>query len=158
MTAPASHLDPMVPTQIFVVDPRRTETAKAGEHVFIRPDTDVFFYLAFLRELIQQGGVDRRAVGADQQRRLAARVEREDPAHDEPELRDRRVAEHQARLRRGERHRRPVEDRGERDEQQQLLQWKHMNFSYNVHTVWNGYGVPLHPGAEKYYKEIGLLK
>jgi uncharacterized protein len=44
------------------------------------------------------------------------------------------------------------------DEQQQLLQWKHMNFSYNVHTVWNGYGVPLHPGAARYYKEVGYLK
>jgi formate dehydrogenase len=46
--------------RVFFVDPRRTESAKsAGEHVFIRPDTDVFFYLAFLRELVQQGGVDR---------------------------------------------------------------------------------------------------
>jgi anaerobic selenocysteine-containing dehydrogenase len=45
--------------QLFVVDPRRTETAKAaGTHVFIRPDTDVFFFLAFLHELIKQGGVD----------------------------------------------------------------------------------------------------
>jgi formate dehydrogenase len=44
--------------RIFVVDPRRTETARAaGEHVFIRPDTDVFFYLSFLRELLA-GGVD----------------------------------------------------------------------------------------------------
>jgi formate dehydrogenase len=45
--------------RVFVVDPRRTESAKAaGEHVFIRPDTDVFFFAAFLRELIAQGGVD----------------------------------------------------------------------------------------------------
>ncbi len=44
--------------RVFVVDPRRTETARAaGEHVFIRPDTDVFFYLSFLRELLA-GGVD----------------------------------------------------------------------------------------------------
>ena len=44
--------------RVFVVDPRRTESAKAaGEHVFIRPDTDVFFYLAFLHELLSQGGV-----------------------------------------------------------------------------------------------------
>jgi len=49
--------------RIFVVDPRRGETAKvAGEHVFIRPGTDVFFYLAFLNELIAQGGVDRERV------------------------------------------------------------------------------------------------
>ena len=46
-------------TKIFVVDPRRTETAKvAGKHIFIRPNTDVFFYLAFLHELIATGGVD----------------------------------------------------------------------------------------------------
>jgi formate dehydrogenase len=45
--------------RIFHVDPRRTETARvAGEHVPVRPGTDVFFYLAFLHELIQQGGVD----------------------------------------------------------------------------------------------------
>jgi uncharacterized protein len=44
------------------------------------------------------------------------------------------------------------------DEQQQLLQWKHLHFSYNVHTVWNGYGVPLHPGAARYYKEMGYMK
>ncbi|MGC4117302.1 MAG: molybdopterin-dependent oxidoreductase [Myxococcales bacterium] len=45
--------------RLFVVDPRRTETARAGEHVFIRPNTDVFFFLAFLNELVSQGGVDR---------------------------------------------------------------------------------------------------
>ncbi|MBK6514101.1 MAG: molybdopterin-dependent oxidoreductase [Polyangiaceae bacterium] len=40
--------------KVWVVDPRRTETAKAtGEHVFIRPDTDVFFFLSFLHELCQ---------------------------------------------------------------------------------------------------------
>jgi formate dehydrogenase len=46
--------------RVFVVDPRRTETAKvADEHVFIRPNTDIFFLLAFLNELIARGGVDR---------------------------------------------------------------------------------------------------
>ena len=45
--------------KLYFVDPRRTESAKvAGEHVFIRPGTDVFFYLAFLHELIATGGVD----------------------------------------------------------------------------------------------------
>jgi formate dehydrogenase len=45
--------------RVFVVDPRRTETAKvAGEYVAIRPGTDVFFYLSFLNELIASGGVD----------------------------------------------------------------------------------------------------
>lgn len=45
--------------RIIVVDPRRTETARrATEHVFIRPDTDVFFYLAFLHEVVRRGAVD----------------------------------------------------------------------------------------------------
>jgi TRAP-type uncharacterized transport system substrate-binding protein len=44
------------------------------------------------------------------------------------------------------------------DEQQQLLQWRHLNFSYNVHTVWKGYEVPLHPGAARYYRERGYMK
>jgi len=44
------------------------------------------------------------------------------------------------------------------DEQQQLLQWSHLNFSYNIHTVWKAYEVPLHPGAARYYKEHGYLK
>ena len=57
---------------IFIVDPRKTETAKiAGEHVFIRPNTDIFFYLSFLDELIKLGGVDQSRVeehmtGADE--------------------------------------------------------------------------------------------
>ena len=51
--------------KVWVIDPRRTETAKvAGEHVFIRPNTDVFFYLSFLNELIAQGGIDRARVAA----------------------------------------------------------------------------------------------
>ncbi len=50
---------------VFVVDPRRTESAKAaGEHVFIRPGTDVFFYLAFLHEVFARGGVDSGRVAA----------------------------------------------------------------------------------------------
>jgi anaerobic selenocysteine-containing dehydrogenase len=63
--------------RIFVVDPRRTETARAaGEHVFIRPDTDVFFYLSFLREILQ-GDIDaervgRVATGLDEVRALCA--------------------------------------------------------------------------------------
>ncbi len=44
------------------------------------------------------------------------------------------------------------------DEQQQLLQWRHLNFSYNIHTVWKAYEVPLHPGAARYYKEKGYMK
>jgi TRAP transporter TAXI family solute receptor len=43
------------------------------------------------------------------------------------------------------------------DEQQQLLQWSHINLSYNVHTVAEAGGVPLHPGAARYYRERGYL-
>jgi anaerobic selenocysteine-containing dehydrogenase len=50
--------------KVWIVDPRRTETAKsAGQHVFIRPDTDAFFYLAFLHELLAKSGCDRERVG-----------------------------------------------------------------------------------------------
>ena len=46
------------------------------------------------------------------------------------------------------------------DEHQDLLQWSNggMNFSYNSHTVWKAFGVPLHPGAARYYKEKGYMK
>ncbi|MBI4480861.1 MAG: TAXI family TRAP transporter solute-binding subunit [Acidobacteria bacterium] len=44
------------------------------------------------------------------------------------------------------------------DEHQELLQWSNMAFSYNWHTVWKAYGVPLHPGAARYYKERGYMK
>ncbi|MFT4569684.1 MAG: anaerobic selenocysteine-containing dehydrogenase [Hyphomicrobiaceae bacterium] len=47
----------------WVVDPRRTETAKvADHHAFIRPASDVFFYLAFLNEVIARGAVDQARV------------------------------------------------------------------------------------------------
>jgi len=63
--------------KLFIVDPRRTETAKvAGRHVFIRPNTDVFFFLSFLHELLASGGVDAGRVaqfmtGLDEIARLA---------------------------------------------------------------------------------------
>lgn len=45
--------------KIFIIDPRKTETAKiAGQHFFIRPNTDVFFYLSFLNELEKINGID----------------------------------------------------------------------------------------------------
>jgi len=45
--------------KLYFVDPRKTESAQiAGTHVFIRPGTDVFFYLSFLHELIRQDGAD----------------------------------------------------------------------------------------------------
>ena len=45
--------------RIIVVDPRYTETAKvAGEHLFIKPNADVFFFLSFLQEVFASGQVD----------------------------------------------------------------------------------------------------
>lgn len=50
--------------RVIFIDPRRTESARAvGEHLFIRPDTDVFFYLSFLREVFQRDAVDRVKTG-----------------------------------------------------------------------------------------------
>ena len=38
--------------RVVFVNPRRVESASVGEHLFIRPDTDLFFLAAFCRELI----------------------------------------------------------------------------------------------------------
>lgn len=43
---------------VWFVNPRRTESARSvGRQVFIRPDTDVFFLLSFLHELVATGGI-----------------------------------------------------------------------------------------------------
>ena len=44
--------------RVVFINPRKVETSRAGEHLFIRPDTDVFFLAAFLNEVIATGGVD----------------------------------------------------------------------------------------------------
>ena len=44
------------------------------------------------------------------------------------------------------------------EEHQDLLQWSHLNFSYNPKEVWKAIGVPLHPGAARYYRERGYMK
>ncbi len=49
--------------KVFLVNPRRTETAKQlGAQVFIRPDTDVYFLLSFLHEVIARGAIDEQRV------------------------------------------------------------------------------------------------
>ncbi len=64
--------------RVIWLNPRRTETAKqVGEHHFIRPDTDVFFMLAFLHALIDTGSIDETRVdqtmnGWDTVKRLVA--------------------------------------------------------------------------------------
>src|SRR3954467_9956031 len=55
--------------RVVVVDPRRTETARAFEHVPIRPDTDAWLLLSLLQVIFEEGLADqdaiaRQAVGA----------------------------------------------------------------------------------------------
>ncbi|MFP8875531.1 MAG: molybdopterin-dependent oxidoreductase, partial [Myxococcota bacterium] len=49
--------------RVVFVNPRQIESAAAGEHLFIRPDTDLYFLAAFANELIRSGGVDHERVG-----------------------------------------------------------------------------------------------
>lgn len=44
------------------------------------------------------------------------------------------------------------------DEHHDLLKWANMPFSYDPNTVADGAGVPVHPGAGRYYRERGYLK
>ncbi len=51
--------------RVVFVNPRRTESAKAcGEQLFIRPDTDVFFLLSFLHDILQRNVCRREQVDA----------------------------------------------------------------------------------------------
>ncbi len=62
---PRKHIDAIKARggRVIVIDPRRTETARAaGEHIFIRPGTDAFFYLSFLHVVLEQNGVDHTTV------------------------------------------------------------------------------------------------
>ena len=43
--------------RMVVVNPRKVETALAGEHVFIRPDTDLYFLAAFCNGVIQANAI-----------------------------------------------------------------------------------------------------
>ena len=44
------------------------------------------------------------------------------------------------------------------DEHKDLMQWLIVPFSYNSKNVWKTFGVPLHPGAARYYREKGYMK
>jgi anaerobic selenocysteine-containing dehydrogenase len=48
--------------RVVVVDPRRTETARAFEHVAIRPDGDAWLLLALLNVIFAEGLEDRAAI------------------------------------------------------------------------------------------------
>lgn len=44
------------------------------------------------------------------------------------------------------------------DENHGALKWFIRVYTYDPKSVWQNYGVPLHSGAEKYYKEAGYMK
>jgi TRAP-type uncharacterized transport system substrate-binding protein len=44
------------------------------------------------------------------------------------------------------------------DENHSALKWFIRVYTYDPGTVWKNFGVPLHPGAEKYYREAGYIK
>jgi TRAP transporter TAXI family solute receptor len=44
------------------------------------------------------------------------------------------------------------------DEHQGALKWYARPYSYDPKTVWKNFDVPLHPGAERYYREKGYMK
>ena len=44
------------------------------------------------------------------------------------------------------------------DENHEALKWFIRIYTYDPKTVWKNFGVPLHPGAERYYREVGYIK
>jgi uncharacterized protein len=44
------------------------------------------------------------------------------------------------------------------DENHGALKWFIRIYTYDPNTVWQNFGVPLHPGAERYYREAGYIK
>ena len=44
------------------------------------------------------------------------------------------------------------------DEHHGALKWFIRVYTYDPNTVWKNFGVPLHPGAERYYREAGYIK
>ena len=44
------------------------------------------------------------------------------------------------------------------DENRGALKWFIRIYTYDTRTVWQNFGVPLHPGAEEYYRKVGYLK
>jgi TRAP-type uncharacterized transport system substrate-binding protein len=44
------------------------------------------------------------------------------------------------------------------NEHRDLLKFGLIHFSYDSRTVWKAQNLPLHPGAERYYREVGYIK
>jgi anaerobic selenocysteine-containing dehydrogenase len=71
--------------RIVVVDPRRTETARAFEHVAVNPDTDALLLLSILNVIFEEGLESRRAIagqssGVEGLRAMAAAYRPEETA------------------------------------------------------------------------------
>ncbi len=63
--------------RVVVVDPRRSETARAFEHLAITPDSDAWWLLSLLAVIFEEGledtsAIERQALGAEGMRRLVA--------------------------------------------------------------------------------------
>ncbi len=50
--------------RVIFINPRRIESARRTEHLFIRPDTDIFFLAAFLNQIISRGATDQSRIEA----------------------------------------------------------------------------------------------
>lgn len=48
--------------RVVWINPRRVESARTGEHLFIRPDTDVYFLAAFCNEIFRRDAIDHELV------------------------------------------------------------------------------------------------
>ena len=71
--------------RVVVIDPRRTETARAHEHVRVRPDSDAWLLLSLLHVVFAEGlddraAIERQSTGVDLMRRAAAAYPPEETA------------------------------------------------------------------------------
>lgn len=64
--------------RVIIIDPRKTETAQQlGEHIFIRPDTDIFLLMSMLNTIISENLYDSKIVsqhttGFDELKKMVA--------------------------------------------------------------------------------------
>src|SRR4051794_7562569 len=63
LTAPRIREQLQTIDRVVVVDPRRSETARAHEHVPINPDTDAWLLLSLLHVIFEEGLADEEAIG-----------------------------------------------------------------------------------------------
>ena len=71
--------------RVVVIDPRRTETARAHEHLAVRPDSDAWLLLSVLHVIFAEGlqdsaAIARQSTGAEELRAMCAAFPPEDTA------------------------------------------------------------------------------